>query len=686
MKRRAGPPDRHQAAWLWLVLIGLLGSSLAARAQIVDDSTKVIYGPKTTRVIYEQEILRDSTQGTLIDTSLTRFPQVRYWFHDTTFQQDLGAVGTASRPLLYQNNVQLGARYGRNAFDRYARRSATIPYYDTRSPYSFFRVLQSGEGEQVFEFNISRSLRETFSIGANFERIASNKILAAQSSREGLVEHTNVLIYGRYQTDNERYHLVFNYNNVRHDAAEQGGIRPLPGEETLRDLFNYDRQSVYLTTAKNTEDRDQFHLTQSYRLLGRGLTVYYTFDALRQYNSYSDTRLATTVVTRSYGTPPDTLNTRTTVPLFYPRVLRNTTATLDRAEYKQVENTLGVLGRTQAVEYRLYARLRDAALTTQTLLPTPANTTMALGAAAPSRHLLQGFVGGTAAFNYRRIYAVETAGELYILPLSGLSVDSYRPEFWARAAVRTGPLSGEVLLNSYSPTLTQQEFIGNHYQWSHWSGNYFNSLTNRVDETFSNTSTRQLTGRLQLPLPDFSVFTGQRLDVGVSAVNISNLVYYGTSGLPQQISAARNLLIANGRHQVMLGRFGFDNQATYTRGGDVEGLRIPQLVSFSRVYYQSLIFKKALLSQVGAELYFQARYRPFDYSPSTQQFYQQDHFTSRSFGVANVFFAADIKTVNVFLKVAYVNQGLPNDGYFVTPYYTGYPRRFQLGVRWNFYN
>ena len=54
--------------------------------------------------------------------------------------------------------------------------------------------------------------------------------------------------------------------------------------------------------------------------------------------------------------------------------------------------------------------------------------------------------------------------------------------------------------------------------------------------------------------------------------------------------------------------------------------------------------------------------------------------------MVDVFFVADIKAVSVFLKVAYVNQGLRDNGYFTTPYYTGYPRRFQLGVRWNFFN
>ena len=670
---------RGQSPWRPLAGLLLLLAWLvapAAHAQVLDDTTKVLYGPKTTRVLYEAEVLRDSTAGTPLDTTLTRWPQAQFWFHDTTFQQDLGAVGTASRPLLYQPNLQLGARFGRNSFDKYAREATTVPYYDSRSPYSFFRVVQSGAGEQVFEISYSRSLKKNFSIGVAYERIASNKILAVIRSRDGLVEHSNLLFFGRYQNENERYHLLFNVSNARHRALEQGGIRPLitrtpraglsdslSGETRPRDLFNYAAQQVHLSKAANNEDRDELYLTQTYRLLGRGLTVYHTLDVKRQYNSFSDLDLTTVS------------NNGSSDGAYFPQILRSTTATVDRAEYRQVENTLGVLGRTQAVEYRLYARDRIASLTSQTLQSPATATNLLLGKGADTRNFNEVFLGGTAAFNYRTIYAVETAGELHAVSLAG-DYPNY-PEYWLRGAIRTGPISAEALITSYSPTLTQQEFVGNHYEWHH--------LPNTT-AAFNNTSTQQLTVRLRLKLPRLGILTEHHFEASGSTVVLNKLVYYGTEGVPTQISDTRNLQIAFARHQVKVGRIGFDNQATYTRGGDVEGLRIPSLITNSRVYYESYIFRKAMFSQFGAEMYYQSRFRAYDYSPSTQQFYQQDHFTIRNYPVVDVFFVADIKTVSIFLKAAYVNQGILDKGYFTTPYYTGYPRRFQLGVKWNFFN
>jgi hypothetical protein len=672
----------------WLVLLLLVLLAASARAQVVDDSTKAIYGPKTTRVIFESEVLRDSTSGTPVDTTLTKWPQQRFWVHDTTFQQDLGAVGTASRPLLYQANLELGARYGRNAFDRYAHDARTVPYYDSRSPYSFFRFIQSGAGEQVFEISYSRSLKKNFSIGVDYERIASNKISAARSSRDALVEHSNLLLFGRFQTDNERYHLLFNISNARHRGVEQGGIRPVVtlnaqgavdvdrsevdanGMPVLSNLFKYAQQQVYLNTAINTEERDELYFTHTYRLLGRGLTVYHTFDYKRQYNSYADLAL----------------KPRSDPAAFYPFALGSQGATIDRSQFSQVENTVGVLGRTSAVEYRLYARDRVASLSSSTLTDAATATALTLGPGAPTRNFHQFFAGGTAAFNYRTIYAVETAGEVYLLPLSEPAGHTFRPEYWLRGRVRTGPLSAEALVNSYSPTLTQQEFYGNHNRWSHWNGEIFDRIKLDYDPVFSNTSTQQLTGRLQLKLPDLLALRQQRFEASASVVNIKNLVYYGTDGQPVQASTANQLVIIAARHKAQLGRFGVDNQATYTRGGNVDGLRIPALVTESRLYYEAYIFRKAMFSQTGLEVYYQSAYKAFAYSPSTQQFYQQNALTIGAYPIVNAFFSADIKTVSVFLKVAYLNQNLGRDGYFATPYYSGYPRRFQFGVRWNFFD
>ena len=665
--------------WLLVVLGLLVGAPLASRAQIVDDSTQVLYGPKTTRIIFEREVQHDSVNGTPIDTALVRWPQERYWLHDTTFQQDLGALGTAARPLLYAPNLELGTRFGRNVFDRNTRDASQVPYYDSRSPYSFFRFVQGSAGEQVFEINYSRSLKKNFNIGVDYERIASNQVLAT-SGNQWLVEHNNFTLYGRYQTDDGRYHLLANYSASRQRTREQGGINFTPRQDSslvfarTDSLYRYDAERVYLNAARNVDDRDQVRLLQTYRLLGRGLTAYHILDVRRQFNGYTDDLLPRTTSGNLLFYPTTGLNRGT---------YRNATATNDYATYRQLENTLGLFGHSNRVEYRVYARRRDASLKAYSTTPGLTGVAVALDEVTAATYG-QIFVGGTAAFNYRTIYAVDVAGEYLPYDNGSIKTLGINSEYWLRARVRTGPLSAELLTTAYSPTLTQQRFVGNHYQWpTAATTNDDKSINNSKTNDFINTRTQQLTVRLQQKLPFLAEHS---LEASASGVVISNLVYYNQAGLPQQLGAAKTLFIGFARHRFRVGSVYVDNEATYTRGGDGEGLRIPALVTNSRVYYQRHVFGRALFAQVGAELYYQSRFRGYAYAPSTQQFYVQDTFHMQNFAVANVFVAADISSASVFLKVAYVNQGLVTNGYFTTPSYTGYPRRFELGVRWKFFN
>lgn len=678
-------PSTAATRWLFLLLGLVLGAPLLGQAQIVDDSTKVLYGPKTTRVIYEADLRRDSTRGVLIDTALVRWPQQKYWLHDSTFQQELGTVGSASRPLLFQPNTELGARLGRNVFDRYALDASQVPYYDSRSPYSFFRFIQSGAGEQVFEISYSRSLKKNFSIGAAYERFASNRIVGPGASGgidANLVEHNAARFFARYQTDDERYHLLVSLVDTRHRALEQGGVLPfasdtiVPGKLNPNRLFVYERAQVNLAYATNTDDRDQLHLFHSYRLLGRGVTAYHVFDIRRQYNGYIDNNL-----TGAFNSP-----VTTTDGAFYQArtPLRNPTLTADRVTYRQAENTVGFLGRTDRIAYDVYARYRIASLNQSTQLPIPAtsiNPTTPAPSISLSRTYSQVFLGGTASFNYRTIYAVEVAGEYKPLGYNPLG------EYWLRGRIRTGPLSAELLTTSSAPTLTQQLQQGNRYTWQFEGEN-----------KFDNTNVNQLTGRLQQRLP---LLADHSIDASFSVANIAGLVYYTYDPAispaynrlspllepAQKKGGSIQLLIATARHRFRVGKVYFDNQGTYTLGASADStvLRIPTLVTESRVYYQTHVFKKALLAQLGAELYYQSAFKGYGYSPSVQQFYVQNSFTIRNYAVANVFLTADIKAATIFLKVAYLNQGLGHEGYFASPFYIGYPRRLQLGVRWRFF-
>ncbi|WP_400190761.1 putative porin [Hymenobacter sp. B81] len=627
-------------AWLLLLL------PLAGRAQIVDDTTRLLYGPRTTLVVREVNVLRNLPEGSPLDTTINGLQQSRYWFHDSTFQQDLGNIGTASRRLLWQLNTTLGARFGRTAFDKYFHDPTTVNYYDTRSPFSFFRFVQGGQGEGVFEGSYSRSIKKTANLGIAYERFSGDKQLARLGRDDGLTAHTGILLFGRYQTQDNRYQLQANYYIGRHRAAEQGGIRPQPEDSTLANLFGYNLERVWLTQALNLDNRDRFHLAHTYRLVGRGLTAFHVFDWHRQLNQYTDRAL-------QYESGQ---------LLYYPRTRLDSTRTDDRAEYRQAENTVGFLGRTDFLEYRVYGRHRAARLDFRNLSDTPPPEELRRNRALDTL-ANQIFVGGNVAFRWREVFRVEAAGEY-----------KFFDEYWLRGGLRFGPLTAELARSAYAPTFTETLLEGNHYGWRNQGTAFRNTIADQLSVSIDQRLSRK-GARLQ-----------QRVQAAASVVNLQRLVFYNQRAEPEQLGGSKQLLTGLLRHQLSYGVLHADNQLHLTQGGDGEGLRIPGVVANLKVYAQGYLFKKALFSQVGIETYYQSRWRPYDYSPSTQQFFVQDYFTAGGFPVVDAFVTADIKTVSVFLKMAHANQGLGRLGYFAAPYYTGNPRSFQLGIRWNFFD
>ena len=72
--------------------------------------------------------------------------------------------------------------------------------------------------------------------------------------------------------------------------------------------------------------------------------------------------------------------------------------------------------------------------------------------------------------------------------------------------------------------------------------------------------------------------------------------------------------------------------------------------------------------------------------PVTQQFFVQNDFLVQGYPVVDLFLNADIKTVNVFLKMSHANYELTEPVYFVTPYYPGMRRSFVFGLIWRFFD
>lgn len=663
---------RNNAALL-LILLGLLLFYQEASAQIIDDSTKLFYNPKTTLQLYEQDVLRGQYIEQPVDTSLNNLQNERYWYNDTTFYQHLGNVGTAAQPLLFQPPRKIGVRLGKNIFDRYAYDPERINYFNTRSPYTHLYYVQGGRGEQVFEALHTRNITERWNAGIAYQILSADQQIgqAATNRRtRGFIDNQAVKAFTHFRTKDEKYDLFLNFTYMKVEQIEAGGIVPDPPLATTADgykesiLARYAEAPVQLTQASNEESRSNLHLLHIYKLAKENLKVYHNLDWGRQKNVYEDENLGTYSTSMAQYAGHLKRNF-----LVYPnfdaelaeRYNFSTRRTSDATSYREMQNVFGVTGNNKLSSYNAYAKLRNASMSYSAIVPLPKELQPATDTATHYNEVFhndaynQVLIGGDIRLFYKNL-----------AELTGEAEYQLGSDYRVKGRARIGGVYGTLERVLLSPTRVEDYMMSNHYAWDN---NFETSVTDRIGFGYE--------GHL-----------GKRQYVRLNAhyTNIKRYIYFNEEAVPEQLSGNQRFWGGEIAHHIRFGSLNFKNVAAYTNTDEANKVRVPDWLLESTLYLEGFLFKKALFSQLGVQVTYPSSYYADAYMPVTQQFYVQNEFEVQAYPVADVFINADIKSLNLFLKMSHVNYGLMDPVYFLTPYYPGLRRSFVFGVKWMFFD
>ncbi len=596
-----------------------------ARAQILDDSTKQVYGPQTTRYFLEEDLFNGLDTLYTLDTSIVHFDRYDYTERGEIVYQDLGNLGTPLNPLFFQLPAQPGVQFGLETFTPFFYDPRRTRYYNTRSPYSYLDYVQGGTGQQILRAGLSWNVTPQLNFGFEYQRISSDKQIGVSQPRDREADHFATQFYGSYQSQDKRYAVLLNYSYLNHRLDETGGILPGEGEST-NDLFDYALEDVRLPPGVRTRDmRNRWYLYQQYKLLGQGgIQLYHRAERLVRRQSYND------------PTPPPSEGAFD----FYANRFGFTPTTNHIERYQLWENTVGLKGRIEGFQYGLFFLRRDFRREAPFINLTPW-TGESYGGAT-----LQYFLNDSSA-------------------ISGYLQYSLNADYELRARVRHRWLRGEQRRLRYSPTLWQQAYVGNHFAW-------INDFAATVaDRTF-----------VQAIFP----FRKFRLAPYGELLTLQNHIFWNEQAQPQQANEVVGSVAFGLEASVQLAPFFLELEArqTSTFGPDV--LRMPPLWGRSRLYYMSNLFDSALRLQTGVEFKYRGAYFGDRYMPVLNQFHLQNDFLLAEYGWADIYANLGIRRATIFLKMTQINQGLGQDGYFVTPIYPGLRRVFIFGVKWQFFD
>ncbi len=603
--------------------LSLVLSSGRVQSQVLDDSTKNVYSTKTTFWFTENDIKTLSDSLHVLDTLLTGLENFDAVDLSNHTIVDLGNLGTATHPLYYQFPSLIGASLGIRTYNPYFIPSDRIKYFDTKSPWIKIKAVVGGLGRSVVDVGYSRNINPRWNIGIDFKLLTADKQIGATSNRGDRNVTSNGLdLYTNYRSKDDKYQLLFNVNRFRHNVNETGGI-DVGEEATTAELFQYRDSPINLSGVKAYDYKLNFHLFQKYKISDE-LQVYYMLDKGRHDNSFED--------------PNPDANAS-----YYPNIFITNDSTAELIQLRDLTNEAGLLGKMGGVSYNLYLKRRYVTYNDRFSSPFGAE--------------VENYAGVKINARLFDIWDTDAKVELLQGGLFDIEGETSLPflSLWLRSM-------------RYKPGYQQQYYFGNHYSWTN---------------DFEPQRADRLGGELNVVLGPLTIKPGLNL------TRVANNVYFGKDSQPRQSGAGQLLINPSTSLELAIGDvFHVNPQVIYTAvtGNEADIWRIPEWLINARIYYDGVWFNDYLPIQIGVDVNWKSSYYGNAYNAVIQQFYLQDAFSIDAYAVADLFLNFKVGNARYFVKMTHINQPGVAQGYFMTPYYPGQRRVFDLGVTWYFFD
>lgn len=596
------------------------GEEQEGRRTLLDDSTRMVFGPTTSLFFYEKDIKRNSLVLYAQDTSLTNFHNYDPVAQNGWKYQDLGNIGSATQPLFFQMPDIIGATSGFHAYDLYHRNPENTRYFDTKSPFTEMSAFFGGGNRNMLDLTFARNINPRWNVGFDFHTIRARKTLNPNARDDNMVEQTAYGLHTNYRTENGKYWFLGSFSRTLHRVNEIGGIIP-PEVDSTSIYFTYEDAKVWLRASQARDLRQDYHFYHEYKVKD-GLQIYHVFDRKKQ-----------DLLFLADMSSSDTL--------YYPSPEFSARDTArNQSDFAEWRNEIGFKGTFGGFYYNAFAKFRNGRMKNVRL--------------ESDQRFNEFFIGGELIGKLSEEWSISADGE-YLLPgafrLHGLFSSPW--------------LDAEYTKALYKPTLMQQQYRGYYLDWS-------NDL--------ENVGVDQIKATVKLDFDKIQL----RPTLTVNRVN--NYVYFEVNGAATQARGEAFLLQPGVIANFQIGRkFRWENELIFTQitGDASDAFRIPDFYANSRFYFDSPLFDDNIFVQLGVDVRYHSDYFADAYFTGTQQFYLQNDFNVYAYPVADLFLNFRINRTRVLVKYNHFNSGLMSEeGYFVTPGYTGYRSFLDLGITW----
>lgn len=615
----------------FLFFLFFLGAFSGLEAQILDDSTKVVYGPNSTQYIKEDNILYNDLTFTVIDTSSInahRWSKVEKAEYRI---QDLGVSGTAIRNIYYNIPYLIGARSGYSVYVPYYKSIHDFKYYDTKSPYSKIGAAIGGNNRTHVDVGFNRSDSSNFNVGIDYFKTNSDKQISSRGKNDRLVKNEGFDAYLVYFTPNRKYLVMGNFSRMKTEASEQGGIDTLDSDFT----FFEPEAKAFLSNAGSEYLKRTYHLYHQFRP-NEGFQAYQIFD-----RSYDRSRFV-------FGPISDDEKDYFDTTYFDNEVTNDSTFFETISLENGVKGTIGPLFYEGHYRYRIYTFKYGAG----------ESDTLDFKNTKPSQDGIEHYVGGRVRYDFSPEY------QLY----GGIDFNlNGNQKLWGK--LRFKGLQADFVTQQYEPSYMERAYLGNH---DYWVNDFKTIKALQVDGSYTHGFKE---GSFVKPEFTFSSFT--------------DYVYYNKEAIPAQLDGTATILTLGAKFLIHPSkRLYIEGEGLYTTvGGDsTQVFPVPKLMANLNIYLHGINFGGNLDWQIGIDNHWKSDYFAPDYRVSTNQFFIQDNFNVEAFLISDFYINVKLGHAFVFFKFNNLIDAFTKETYFAAPNYVGKRALIDYGFYWMFFD
>jgi len=588
----------------------------------LNDSTKNVYGPKTTLWTTGTELFINRARYRPIDTGIVNYHRWTFPQQSGQTLQDLGNAGTALYPLFPAVRSFSGTVSGFDAYDPYFF-SEEPKYFDTKSPYTRIQIIWGGGGRSMTRVEFKRNINPRWNFGFNYRPILVDKQIDKRRKGDRHVTSQYYDFHSSYKSKNDRYLAYGYYRRLRHRVFENGGVYLSPGSDFESYFATNATPALY--KAESADLKRELRFDHQYRLAS-ALELYQSVSWLKQRNDFTDV-----YSTSNNLKPYDN----------WVKVKEDTLNADDRMNFGVFRQEAGFKGRKGFLFYNAYYKFRNYRATYRYLDPDT------VGVSAKG---IEHFIGG------RLIFDIDS-----LTRLSGTFEINQRGNYSLEAVMDGKYLEGRFVQSVAAPGMFYRAYRGVHDVWANPG---FYSTTGLQAEAF-----------LKVPSRRFS------FSPGLGYTLLSGQVFFrkadfgqAQSVLPVQSTGSQSMLQPQLRMGVsFLKKMNLSVSAIHslvTANAD-QALQVPDWLVNGQLAFKGLLFKGNLEAQIGIDLSWRSSWYAPGYDPVTQHYYvQTDERVDQWLG-ADIFINGRIKRGRFFYKLHNLMQAGGRPGYLLSPGYPG---------------